>query len=177
MRARCITVKLQQEASEGWCSPRGRGRGLRGRVTALRAGEDRAPKTQRWLCRVVTERCLDCTAAWLDAETRRRRPHVLLHTPAKSCDQHPDASARHNDGVTWLLKSLLFHAHRWVGVSRLLRGSPSTASNSGRTPPACVHDSDSRAALSGVDASYFVLQACSEKLTAMRATSLISTVF
>ena len=40
----------------------------------------------------------------------------------------------------------------------------STASNSttGATPLACVHDSGSRAALSGVDALYFVLQACSK---------------
>ena len=83
------------------------------------------------------------------------------------------------DAITRLMKSLLFHAHRWVGVSRLPRGSPSTASNSttGTTPPACVDDSDSRAALSGVDALYFMLQACSEKRTAERATSLISTAF
>ena len=36
---------------------------LRGRVAALRAGEDRVSKTQWWLCRVMTEGCLDCTAA------------------------------------------------------------------------------------------------------------------
>ena len=33
------------------------------RVASLRAGEDRAPKTGRWLRRTVTERCLDCSAA------------------------------------------------------------------------------------------------------------------
>ena len=45
------------------------------RVAALRAGEERAPKTRRWLCRTVTERCLDRSAAFLgEAETRRRRP-------------------------------------------------------------------------------------------------------
>ena len=51
------------------------------------------------------------------------------------------------DGVTRLMKSLLFHAHGWVGVSRLPRGSPSTASKSitGTTLLACVH---------GVDAMY-----------------------
>jgi hypothetical protein len=40
-----------------------------------------------------------------------------------------------------------------------------------------MHDADSRAALSGVDALYLILQACSEKLSAERATNLISTVF
>eukprot|EP00927_Polykrikos_kofoidii_P048743 TRINITY_DN42959_c0_g1_i1.p1 TRINITY_DN42959_c0_g1~~TRINITY_DN42959_c0_g1_i1.p1 ORF type:complete len:2015 (-),score=334.00 TRINITY_DN42959_c0_g1_i1:98-5293(-) len=40
-----------------------------------------------------------------------------------------------------------------------------------------MHDADSRAALSGVDALYLILQACSEKLSGERATSLISTVF
>ena len=78
------------------------------------------------------------------------------------------------DGITQLMKSLLFHAH-----SRLPPTSLSAASNSSRgtAPPACAHDSDSRAALSGVDVLHFVLQACCQKLTAERATSLISTVF
>ena len=60
------------------------------------------------------------------------------------------------DGIRRLMKSLLFRAHRRVGVSRLPRGSPSTASKSttGTTPLACVHGSDSRAARSGVDAMY-----------------------
>jgi len=40
-----------------------------------------------------------------------------------------------------------------------------------------MHDHDSRAALSGVDALYLILQACCEKLSAERATNLISTVF
>ncbi len=48
---------------------------LRMRVPPLRAGEDRAPSTRRWLCRTVTEICLDCSAALLmEVETRRRRP-------------------------------------------------------------------------------------------------------
>ena len=49
---------------------------LRMRVDALRAGEERAPKTRRWLCRAVTERCLDCSADLAggggDATTPRR---------------------------------------------------------------------------------------------------------
>merc|ERR1719163_1340739 len=57
-----------------------------------------------------------------------------------------------------------------------------------RLPPAAIpplvqhlmpamHDADSRAALSGIDALYLILQACSEKLSGERATNLISTVF
>jgi len=40
-----------------------------------------------------------------------------------------------------------------------------------------MHDADSHAAMSGVDALYLILQACCEKLSAERATNLISTVF
>lgn len=57
-----------------------------------------------------------------------------------------------------------------------------------RLPPAAIpplvqhlmpamHDADSRAALSGVDALYLILQACSERLSDERATNLIATVF
>merc|ERR1712151_22118 len=57
-----------------------------------------------------------------------------------------------------------------------------------RLPPAAIpplvqhlmpamHDADSHAAMSGVDALYLILQACCEKLSAERATNLISTVF
>ena len=67
--------------------------------------------------------------------------------------------------ATRLMKSLLFHAHSWVGSGNFV-APPATASNSttGTAPPACVHDSDSRAAVSGVDVWCFVLQACSEDL-------------
>lgn len=40
-----------------------------------------------------------------------------------------------------------------------------------------MHDADSRAALSGVDALYLIVQACSDKLSTETATDLISTVF
>lgn len=40
-----------------------------------------------------------------------------------------------------------------------------------------MHDADSHAALSGVDALYLILQACCEKLSKERATNLVATVF
>lgn len=40
-----------------------------------------------------------------------------------------------------------------------------------------MHDADSHAALSGVDALYLILQACCDKLSEERATNLVSTVF
>lgn len=40
-----------------------------------------------------------------------------------------------------------------------------------------MHDADSHAALSGVDALYLILQACCDKLSKERATNLVATVF
>ena len=59
---------------------------LRMDVASLRVGDERAPKTPRWLCRTVTERCLDCSAAkLLEAEMRRRRPRQRRHDHCREC--------------------------------------------------------------------------------------------
>ena len=69
-----------KEASGAHAHPAGAVVLLSTRVAALRAGENRVPKTRRCLCRTVTERCLDCTAAFLvDAEAWRRRPRQRPH--------------------------------------------------------------------------------------------------
>ena len=74
-------------------------------VAALRAGEDRA-KTRRWLCRVVTETCLDCTAALpVDAEMWRRRPRQ------RHCDHRP-VSAKW-DGRWRAILALPFNEGVW----------------------------------------------------------------
>eukprot|EP00929_Paragymnodinium_shiwhaense_P061271 TRINITY_DN30597_c0_g1_i1.p1 TRINITY_DN30597_c0_g1~~TRINITY_DN30597_c0_g1_i1.p1 ORF type:complete len:1889 (+),score=442.87 TRINITY_DN30597_c0_g1_i1:197-5863(+) len=96
-------------------------------------------------------------------------------TPASTAERPPPTLERHGDSAD----------------GPAAPGPPSqqlVAALVSRLPPSAIpplvqhlmpamHDADSRAALSGVDALYLILQACSEKLSGERATNLISTVF
>ena len=74
VRARCTTAELQQRSrGRRRLTPRARSTYCKGGYLLRR--RNRAPKTRRWRCGVLTEICLDFTAALvIEAETRRQRP-------------------------------------------------------------------------------------------------------
>ena len=129
MRARCVTVELQQRSIESGCSPCG-----------LRAGEDRASQTRRWLWRVG---CRDAAPAPAPASLRSpprrvfrklvRRRKCKRRKRVKTGNERRYACSPGGEEASWV--SLRIH-HRLVRPPDQVRsGHRRTGSSSECTAP------------------------------------------
>jgi len=131
-------------------------------------------------CRAVVNQAIDAVQELLSRCEWTSDVHIV---PLAASGQSPlDGGASKSGRASWSLESSVEGSGPTPPSQQLVTALVA------RLPPAAIpplvqhlmpsmHDADSRAALSGVDALYLILQACSEKLSAERASNLITTVF